>query len=77
MLHFLDSYSMTSEQNSDIILLEPCVEFGNETNNEIEQIRYLNKGLSLYDKYLRRRLNFQIKNLKNIQLSIQIVMETI
>jgi hypothetical protein len=43
-----------------------CIKIGAEKNDDIEKVRYLNRGLDSYNKYLRRRLNFEIKDLENV-----------
>ena len=47
-------------------------EISNVIHKEIKRIQYLVKGLNSYDKYMKRSLNLQIKNLKEIQEKIAV-----
>ena len=43
-----------------------------KVHTEVDKIKCLNKGINSYDKYIKRSVNLQIKNLKGIQQKIAV-----
>jgi hypothetical protein len=47
-----------------------CFRISVENHDKIQSMRYLIEGLNSYDKYLKRRFDFQIKDLMDVQQKI-------